>query len=240
MASSSIWLRPTPQLDVHHPKLHFTGLKLTQSHQSVPRRVEAIRDFVRRMPFQVSPDRAVTSASAVLDSRSGDCHTKGLLFTALCRTCEIPARLRFVRIRTGFLKGLLDYAPETVTHAVGQALVDGKWVNTDTYVIDPPLFVQALSQPRETNAAREFASRLDRGLRWDGRSDAIQHFRPDDIVHDYGPFDDVAHFHRSEGAGRGWWPRVKHALESRATNRRVDALRRAAPGSRNEKTALAG
>jgi len=240
MSSNRIWLRPTLQLDVHHPKIHFTGLKLTQSHQSVARRVGSIRDFIRRMPFRASQDRGRISASDVLDQRTGDCHTKGLLFTALCRTSDIPARLRFFRIRTGFLKGLLDYGPDTVAHAVGQALVDGKWISTDTYVIDPQLFVQALNRQRAASQGRDFATRLDCRVQWDGTSDSIQHFRPEDVVHDYGAFDDVAQFHRSEGAAPGWLSRVKYSLEAHAMNQRVGALRRVLAASQDDKAALAG
>lgn len=234
MSSNSIWLRPTVQLDLHHPKVHFTGLKLTQSHQSVARRVSAIRDFVRRMPFQVSQDRARISASEVLDQRTGDCHTKGLLFTALCRTSEIPARLRFYRIRSGFLKGLLAYGPDTMAHAVGQAFVDGKWVSTDTYVIDPQLFVQALV----LNGSEE-ATRLACRTTWDGASDAIQHFGPADVLRDYGVFDDVAHFQRSAGAAPGWWTRVRSSFEAHAVNQRVVALRRDTP-AQDDKAAVTG
>lgn len=226
------WLRPTRQLDLAHSKVHITAQKLTQARQTLPARALAIHDFVRRLPFGASPDVTGVQASDVLRQRRGDCHAKGVLFTALCRAAGLPARLNFLQVRTRFLRGILDDGPDSMAHAVGQVLLDGRWVSTDGYVVDPALFVRARSRLADEGTDGGWGIVHDAPASWDAVGSCLQQFRPQDVVHDHGYFDDPATFYAQlhTGAGApGWVERLKYALGARLVNTRVGQLRRSQP-----------
>lgn len=226
------WLRETAQLDLSHPKIHITALKLTQSRASARERVCAIHDFVRRLPFGAFADVSHVRASDVLRANRGDCHSKGVLFTALCRAAGVPARLNFLRIRPHFLHGILDEGPTTMAHAVGQALIDEQWLSTDGYVVDPVLFAHAKQHLREASRACGWGIVLDaRGI-WDGTADCLHQFRPEDVVHNYGAYEDPAEFYEELSHDEGapsWVARLKYAMGAQIVNRRVARLRENRP-----------
>ncbi|MCM2356416.1 MAG: transglutaminase-like domain-containing protein [Arenimonas sp.] len=222
------WLEPTGQLDLSHPKIHITAQKLTQARQSLPARAAALHDFVRRLPFGAQADAAALSASEVLRAGRGDCHSKGLLFVALCRAAGIPARLQFVRVRTRFLHGILDDGPDTMPHAVGQVLLGGRWVSTDGYVVDPVLFVRARERLEAGGLDCGWGIVRDAEAGWLGSADCLQQFRPADVAHHYGAYHDVAEFYdeRSQDDGSpSWLARLKYAVGASLVNRRVQQLR---------------
>ncbi len=222
------WLEPTAQLDLSHPKIHITAQKLTQARQTVPARVAALHDFVRRLPFGAQADAAAVTASEVLRAGRGDCHSKGLLFVALCRAAGIPARLQFVRVRTRFLHGILDDGPQSMPHAVGQVLVGGRWLSTDGYVVDPVLFVAARQRLQAQGLDCGWGIVRDAVGRWDGSGDCLQQFRPADVAHAYGAYHDVAEFYNERSQEEGspsWLARLKYAVGASLVNRRVQLLR---------------
>ena len=226
------WLRETAQLDLSHPKIHITALKLTQSRRTARERACAIHDFVRRLPFGAFADVSHVRASDVLRANRGDCHSKGVLFTSLCRAAGVPARLNFVRIRPQFLHGILEDGPETMAHAVGQVLVDDQWLSTDGYVVDPVLFAHAKQRLREELRPCGWGIVQDARGTWDGESDCLHQFRPTDVVHNYGAYEDPAEFYEELSQDEGspsWVARLKYAMGAQIVNRRVARLREARP-----------
>jgi transglutaminase-like putative cysteine protease len=221
------WLEETRQLDLSHPKLRITAQKLTQSRQCLHARAASIHEFVRRMPFVAVPRASALRASDVLLRGHGDCHAKGLLFVALCRAAGLPARLLLVRVKAGFLAGMLDGGPEAITHAVGQVRIGDQWVSTDGYVIDPPMFALAkYSLDRTGRDSGWGIVRHARG-RWDGKSTCIQQFRASDMLETVGVFADLdAADAAHPPEPRGWLERAKYAIGARLVNRRVARLRR--------------
>lgn len=228
------WLQSTPQLDLTHPKIRITALKLTQSLHGNLARARAIHDYVRRIPFGAWADATIVQASEVMKKRRGDCHAKGVLFVALCRASKVPARLNFVRIRPRFLEGMIEDGPATMAHAVGQVLIDDHWVSTDGYVVDPVLFAQAKQRLREEGRDCGWGIRLDADAGWDGLSDCIHQFSPDDVVHNYGAYDDPAEFYnelRQDEGAPSWVARLKYSVGTGLVNRRVARLRRTPGGA---------
>jgi hypothetical protein len=222
------WLRETAQIDLSEPKLRITAQKLTQSHQTVAQRAAAIHAFVRRMPFSAAPFGSFVRASEVLREARGDCHSKGVLFAALCRAAELPARLLFVDVRPRFLHGILDAAPEVMPHAVGQVHVDGCWWSTDGYVVDPRLFAFAKQMLRDEELECGWGVVAGASGSWDGRSHCLHQFAEADVVRSWGAFDDPAQFYASCGRGsHDWLGRLKYALGAKLVNRRVQQLRSA-------------
>ena len=221
------WLRESLQLDLSHPKVRITAQKLTQALQSIPARVAAIQAFVRRLPFATSLDSRRILASEVLRRGHGDCHSKGVLFVALCRAADIPARLLFVDVRTDFLCGILDEGPRVLPHAVGQAWVDGCWISTDGYVVDPALFAQAKLRLRNENRDCGWGIVLEATGLWRGDCDCLQQFRPADVVRSHGVFHDAREFYaRSATSGTAGRRGLKYAVGAHLVNRRVGRARR--------------
>jgi transglutaminase-like putative cysteine protease len=220
------WLRETAQLDLSEPKLRITAQKLTQSRQSRAERAAAIHAFVRRMPFSASPSGAGVRASEVLRDARGDCHSKGVLFTALCRAADLPARLLFVDVRPRFLHGILDGAPEVMPHAVGQVHLEGAWWSTDGYVVDPALFALAKQLLHDEQVDCGWGIVAGATGSWDGHSHCLHQFREEHVVHSHGAFDDPAQFYATCGRGsQDWLGRLRYALGAQLVNRRVRQLR---------------
>lgn len=221
------WLRETTQLDISDAKLRITAQKLTQARQSHAARAAAIHDFVRRMPFAAAADGGSRRAGEVLRDGRGDCHSKGVLFTALCRAADIPARLQFVRVKTRFMAGILPEAPPAMPHAVGQVLLDGQWLSTDGYVVDPVLFARARRLLDEFGESSGWGIIAGSRGRWDGTGDCLQQFELDDVLENYGVFHDAAHFYGTRGEMLpGWVGSLKYAVGAQLVNRRVAQVRR--------------
>ncbi|MBE7941789.1 MULTISPECIES: transglutaminase-like domain-containing protein [Ramlibacter] len=221
------WRVATRQLDLDHPGLYITAQKLTQSRQSLPARAMAIHDFVRRMPFAATSDGSSVRASEVLRRGAGDCHAKGVLFTALCRAAGLPARLLFVRVRTRFLHGILEGAPPEMPHAVGQVHLGERWVSTDGYVVDPLLFMRAKEALVAHGNDCGWGLVRDARSTWDGARPQLQQFRAEDVVRCHGCFHDPSQFYATqEGQSNGWLDTLKYALGAQLVNRRVAQLRR--------------
>lgn len=220
------WLHETAQLDLSDSKLRITAHKLTQSRQTRAARAAALHAFVRRMPFSASPSGAGVRASEVLREGRGDCHSKGVLFTALCRAAELPARLLFVDVRPRFLHGILDNAPDVMPHAIGQVHVDGAWWSTDGYVVDPLLFALARQMLRDEELDCGWGIVAGASDGWDGRGHCLHQFREADVVRSYGAFDDPAQFYATCGrTSQFWLGRLRYALGAQLVNRRVRQLR---------------
>jgi hypothetical protein len=220
------WLEETRQLDLSHPRLRITAQKIAQSRQTLPARAAAIQAFVRRLPYAAAARPAAVRASEVLRRGQGDAHAKAVLFTALCRAVDLPARVQFLRVRSSFLAGILHARPEAVTHAVAQVHVDGRWVSTDGYVLDPLLFARAKALLHASDLDSGWGIVRDASGHWDGRSACLHQFRWDDVLESYGVYDDVEEF-VGTGIARGdsWLARLPKLLRTCVLNWRVARLR---------------
>lgn len=226
--SSRSWLIETPQLDLSHPDIQITALNLTHRLPGARERALAIHEFVRRVPFGAFSDVSHVRASDVLHANRGDCHSKGVLFVALCRAARVPARLNFLRIAPRYLNGILEESPRSLAHAVGQVLIAGRWVSTDGYVVDPVLFARAWQLLRRGQSDSGWGIVADTKESWDGTTDCLQQFAPEDVMHDYGPFDDAAAFYAELSSDQGapsWVTRLAYALTAQLVNRRAAKLR---------------
>ena len=93
-----------------------------------------IHDHIKSLPFGCVAGFDHVFAAAVLEAGREDCHTKGTLIVAMLRSIGVPAQLRFVTLSSAFLKGIIDVSHSTVTHAIGEVFLEGRWVQTDTCV----------------------------------------------------------------------------------------------------------
>jgi transglutaminase-like putative cysteine protease len=231
--TSQAWLVETPQLDISTSNIRILATRLTQLLHSERSKAVVIHDHVKSLPFACVPDFINTCASEVLKMGHGDCHTKGLLMVALLRVVGIPARLRFVTLSTRFLNGLIDTGSQTMVHAMTEVLLEGRWYQIDTYVVDSTLSREAREQL--------FAKQRKEGLGvhaygdqdWNGLHDAhaqYAHSDPDSLpVVDWGVDHDPAHFYADESHAalrRTFSARMKWVLGAHLVNRKIEQIRR--------------
>ncbi len=225
------WVAATRLLDLDDPKLRIQAMRITQLATSETQKAVFVHDFVKSLPFGCVAGFDHVPAGAVLKAGRGDCHTKGTLFVAMLRSVGVAARLRFVTLSSAFLKGIID-VPDTITHAVAEVYLDGRWVQTDTYVTDTLLETHAMQLLEQQGSQIGYGIHIRGNHFWDGRHAAHAQYTESDAasmpVHDWGVAHDPEHFYGSkdhEALKLGWLTRVKWMLAAALVNRRVEQLR---------------
>ena len=103
--------------------------------------IKAIYNFVRdEILFGYNVDDNVP-ASKVLSDGYGQCNTKGTLFIALLRACNIPCRVHGFTIdkilQKGAMTGLVyKLAPQNVFHSWVEVLFENTWYELEAFIID--------------------------------------------------------------------------------------------------------
>ena len=225
-------LRETALLDFSHPRLQLCARRLAGPGLTARDRVLAIHSFVRLIPFSMGAQPATpVPASQVLRCERGDAHSKGVLFVALCRAAGVPARLRILRLRSDPLRALRGGHDGAVMHPVGQVWLEGRWLSTDAYLLDPLLFAQA--RRRQTQDRLDgWGPRPDAPAIWDGHDDCLQLFSPANVLHDPSSVHDPAPIapHTGGPAQVSLLARVRALLHTRAhLDRQLRHLREAPP-----------
>lgn len=104
-------------------------------------RLKSIYTFVRdEILFGYNIDDNI-SASKVLEDGYGQCNTKGTLFMALLRACNIPCRVHGFTIDKELQKGAMTgivykNAPQNVFHSWVEVYFENKWYELEAYIID--------------------------------------------------------------------------------------------------------
>lgn len=226
------WMVATRLLDLDDPKLRIQAMRISQLASTETQKAVCIHDFVKSLPFGCVAGFDHVPAAAVLKAGRGDCHTKGTLFVAMLRSVGIAARLRFVTLSSTFLRGIIDVSQGTITHAVAEVYLDGRWIQTDTYVTDSLLETRAAQLLGQHDALVGCGIHL-RGLHfWDGRHNAHALYSESDPEslpqHDWGVAHDPEHFYSSKDHAElalGWLTRTKWMLAAALVNRRVEQVR---------------
>ena len=226
------WRGSSRLLDLEDPKLRICALRLTQLAETDIQKAVLIHNFVKSLPFGCVAAFDHVSAGAVLKSGRGDCHTKGTLFVALLRSSGVSARLRFVTMSTAFLHGVIDTNPSTITHAVGEVYLQGRWVQTDAYVTDSLLDAQAAALLRIQGRSAGYGIHANGRRSWDGFQDSHAQYAASDLaslpVHDWGVAHDPEDFYSNmtdPSLRLGWLTRAKWILAAPLVNRRVQQVR---------------
>lgn len=104
-------------------------------------RLKAIYTFVRdEILFGYNVDDSV-SASRVLRDGYGQCNTKGTLFMALLRACDIPCRVHGFTIDKKLQKGAMTgivyrNAPQNVFHSWVEVYFENRWYELEAFILD--------------------------------------------------------------------------------------------------------
>lgn len=227
-----LWMRATQQLDITATPVRILANKLSRSQRDDCSKAMAVHTYVKSMPFGVVADFMNNKASDIVKLGYGDCHTKGLLFVALLRACGVPARLRFVTLPTRFLVGLIDTGTPTMIHAVAEVYLQGRWVQTDTYVVDDDLGREARALLQAKKMQLGFGVHMLGNQDWSTLGDAHSQYHIADPasmpVVDWGVAHDPAHFYADESHAalrHSFMVRVKWMLGAQIVNRKVMQIR---------------
>ena len=104
-------------------------------------RTRAIYYFVRdEILFGYNTDDGIP-ASRVLADGFGQCNTKGTLFMALLRSCNIPCRVHGFMIDKKLQKGAMTgivyrNAPQEILHSWVEVLLDSHWYELEGFILD--------------------------------------------------------------------------------------------------------
>ena len=226
------WLGSTQLLDLNDPKLRIQALRITQLASSATQKAVLIHDFVKSLPFGCVAAFDHVPAAAVLRAGRGDCHTKGTLFVALLRAAGVPARLRFVSLSGKFLAGIIDVTQESITHAVGEVYLSGRWVQTDTYVTDEQFEMRAWGELVQRGLRVGLGIHVNADRNWSGQKDSHAQYSDKDPsslpLEDLGVAHDPKYFY-SDGSKQqrqlGWTKRLKWLLVATVVNHRVGKIR---------------
>ena len=231
-------LGSTRLLDLDNSRLRLRAQSLTQLAQTDVQKAVLVHDFVKSLPFGCIAGFDHVSASAVLKQGRGDCHTKGTLFVALLRSAGVPARLRFVGLPAAFLWGIFDLGDSVITHAVGEVYLQGRWVQTDTYVMDSTLEGHAAMWLQQQQRFLGYGIHLQAKRFWDGQHDAHGQYHSDYFdslpLSDSGVSHDPEHFYDNKAHPElhmSWLTRAKWIVAAGLINRRTRQLRDTPPAT---------
>ncbi len=194
-----MWQRETAQIDFNSVKLRIQATKLTQLCANETAKAVAVHNYVQSLPLVFAPDFLRTKASDVVRLGHGDCHTKGILFVALLRALGLPARLRFLTSPVGFLAGFIDVHTASMSCAVGEVFLNGRWCQTDTYVADGAFAQEARKLLSLEHHFAGYGVHAMGERRWDGMEDMHAHRSLADPtsmpIMEWGVAHDPAHFY---------------------------------------------
>ncbi|KAI8808548.1 hypothetical protein BJ742DRAFT_892709 [Cladochytrium replicatum] len=197
MAAASTWLKPTPWININHPSIQSQAHLLTSPHSTSKSKALAIFRFVRDdIKFGFSPSFYNINASDVLAQKIGFCTPKTTLFVALCRASGIPSRMRFASLRADVLYGF-GIPLEKLDHGYAEVMLDGKWVQVDSYTVDSELAEKARERLRSEGRKCGYGIDLEGTTEWDGERDAYVQKTAGNLIEDWGDFEDVEGFYGS-------------------------------------------
>ena len=128
-------------LDFLNPNIQKLIEKRRWKEQNKFERLKGIYKFVRDdILFGYNVDDNI-AASKVLEDGYGQCNTKGTLFMALLRACEIPCRIHGFMINKQLQKGAMSRfvyknAPQKIFHSWVEVYFEDKWYELEAFILD--------------------------------------------------------------------------------------------------------
>ena len=196
------WLNPTEYVDFDHPRiLSVLEDKVLPERTQHARALAAFYHVRDDIKFGFARGFWDMPASRVEAIGLGYCNTKSTLFVALLRAAGIPARQVFVEIDASVLDGLINPRTAYVDHSYVEVWLEGDWIATDAYIVDPTLFQVAQSRLQREDRILGYGVHQTGENDWDGQTPSYSQFNqldPRQISRKYwGAFDDVGAFYRA-------------------------------------------
>ena len=135
------YLKETKMLDYSSKNIQRLIQERNWNDIEVFERLKSIYNFVRdEILFGYNIDDNI-SASKVLADGYGQCNTKGTLFMALLRACNIPCRVHGFTIDKELQKGAMTgivykNAPQNVFHSWVEVYFEDKWYELEAFILD--------------------------------------------------------------------------------------------------------
>ena len=135
------YLTETKMLDYSNENIKQLIRERKWSDMAEFERLKAIYTFVRdEILFGYNVDDSVP-ASRVLRDGYGQCNTKGTLFMALLRACDIPCRVHGFTIDKKLQKGAMTgivyrNAPQNVFHSWVEVYFENRWYELEAFILD--------------------------------------------------------------------------------------------------------
>lgn len=226
------WLGESTQLDLSHHRVQITAKRLTQLMPTDRDKMLAIHNWIRRWPYAPIDQSGALLASEIINRKKGGAFTKGVTFVALCRAAGIPARLHIVMGPGSCMSGFLDRPPRRSIFPLAEVHIDGRWLLTDGYVIDPLLWVAARNRLQVEGRRIGYGICVSAPAQWDGAGHHIQQMEPHTVerallAHDLGVFDDMASFYRLQALIKlpNWLSNARFYRNAQRVARRAQQLR---------------
>lgn len=135
------YIQETNMLDYQNP--HIQQLIQSRGWRELAAfdRIKAIYNYVRdEILFGYNIDDSIP-ASKVLADGYGQCNTKGTLFMALLRACNIPCRIHGFtidkKLQRGAMTGFVyQSAPKNVLHSWVEVFFEDTWYELEAFILD--------------------------------------------------------------------------------------------------------
>lgn len=150
------YLEETPLLDFHNKKIE--ELVQTKKWMELEEldRIKEIYNYIRdSILFGYNVDDKI-KASKVLKDGFGQCNTKGILFMALLRCCNIPCRIHGFtidkKLQEGAMTGFVyKKAPKNILHSWVEVYYDNNWFELEGFILDKPYLTHLQNKFIEVN-----------------------------------------------------------------------------------------
>ena len=135
------YLRETRMVDFSNPAIQKLIQNMKWKEMGEFERIKAIYNYVRDdVLFGYNIDDGI-SASKVLADGYGQCNTKGTLFMALLRACNIPCRVHGFTIDKRLQKGAMTgfvyrNAPKSIFHSWVEINFENQWYELEAFILD--------------------------------------------------------------------------------------------------------
>lgn len=152
------YLQQTKMLNYSDPKIQQLIQERKWNSLDDFKRLKAIYNFVRdEILFGYNTDDAIP-ASRVLADGYGQCNTKGTLFMALLRACNIPCRVHGFTIDKKLQKGAMTgivykNAPQNVFHSWVEVYFEDKWYELEAFILDKKYLGKLQEQKQDCTGA---------------------------------------------------------------------------------------
>lgn len=141
------YIAETPMLNYSHASIQLLIQSKKWKELDTFECINAIYSYVRdEIIFGYNVDDSIP-ASKVLSDGYGQCNTKGTLFMALLRACNIPCRVHGFTIDKKLQKGAMTgivykAAPQNIFHSWVEVLFEDTWYELEAFIIDKPYLVK--------------------------------------------------------------------------------------------------
>lgn len=227
-------LKETAMLDFSSANVKSLVKQRGWNHLDEKEKVVEIYNFVKdEILFGYNVNDNIP-ASKVLQDGYGQCNTKGTLFMALLRACNVECRIHCFYIDKILQKGAMTgfvykKAPRDVLHSWVEVKCGGKWYNLEGFILDKA-YLQGLRKVVKANADGSFVGYgvatknfLNPPVEFDCCDTYIQ---KEGIVRDFGVYDDPDSLLKEHGQQMNFLKKcVYRLIGRRLMNKNVKKIR---------------